>query len=135
MVLYQKVIKIWHHTDLQIKNCLKKLLMLMDQVVYAKSVLFLHRVEWLCMDLLCTNLQPAPKHLLINLLTINYLSMSYRLLFIPVNFPSTYILDRYGLRCDVTIGFLLSTIGLWLRCLINYNFWFVIAGQTLLALG
>lgn len=55
----------------------------------------------------------------INLLTINYLTMSYCMLFLPVNFPSTYILDRFGLRVGVFIGILLSVLGLWLRCLIN----------------
>ena len=33
-------------------------------MVYAKFILFLHRAEWLCMDLLCTYLRPTPKHLL-----------------------------------------------------------------------
>ena len=71
----------------------------------------------------------------VRLLTINYLSMSYCLLFLPMNFPSTYILDRFGLRVGITLGIAITVVGLWLRCLINKSFLFVVVGQTLLGIG
>ena len=71
----------------------------------------------------------------VDLITINYLTFSYMLWYIPMNFPSTYVLDKYGLRTGVIVGFTLQVCGFWLRCLINRSFWFVLAGQTLSAIG
>jgi len=56
-------------------------------------------------------------------------------IFVPMNFPSTFVLDRYGLRVGVIVGMILLVIGLWIRVLINYSFWYVIAGQTVLAIS
>ena len=50
-----------------------------------------------------------------------------------MNFPSVLALDKYGLRVGVLIGIFGTTAGLWLRCLIQQSFWFVIAGQTVVA--
>ncbi len=55
--------------------------------------------------------------------------------FLPVNFPSVSIINKWGLRYGIIIGITLTTIGLWLRCLINIHFIFVIIGQTLLAIA
>ena len=87
---------------------------------------------WICFSPIFDLLQSVYG---VSLLTINYLSMSYCLLFIPVNFPSTYILDKYGLRFGIIVGLIFTTVGLWMRCLINRSFWFVVAGQTLLGIG
>ena len=62
------------------------------------------------------------------MLAVNYLSMSFMMLFLPMNFPSVLALDKYGLRVGVLIGIFGTTAGLWLRCLIQQSFWFVIAG-------
>ena len=64
----------------------------------------------------------------VNLLTVNYISMSFTLFFVPMNFPASVILDRYGLRTGLIIGMVATTVGLWLKCLINKSFWYVIAG-------
>jgi uncharacterized membrane protein YfcA len=46
------------------------------------------------------------------------------------------VLDRKnGLYRGVVIGMILTTGGLWLKCLINESFIYVIVGQTLLAAG
>ncbi|CDW72822.1 major facilitator superfamily protein [Stylonychia lemnae] len=55
--------------------------------------------------------------------------------YLPVNFPSVYALDKWGSRYGVLIGIFLTTVGLWLRCLINYNFIWAIIGQTVLAIA
>ena len=54
----------------------------------------------------------------VNLLTVNYLSMSFMMFFLPLNFPSVIALDKYGLRVGVIIGITGTSLGLWLRCLI-----------------
>lgn len=64
----------------------------------------------------------------VNLLTVNYLSMSFTLFYIPMNFPASVVLDRYGLRTGVIIGIVGTTVGLWFKCLINESFWYVLAG-------
>jgi fucose permease len=50
------------------------------------------------------------------------------IMFVPMNFPSVFALDKYGLRIGVCLGIVLTTVGLWLRCLINKSFWMVIVG-------
>ncbi len=64
----------------------------------------------------------------VQLITINYLSLSFMLFYLPMNFPSTYILDKYGLRIGICIGIVFTTVGLWMRCLVNSSFWWVVMG-------
>lgn len=66
---------------------------------------------------------------------INYMFLSFFIAFIPVNFPSVHALDKYGLRVGLLIGIIMTTVGLWMRCLIHYNFTWVIIGQTIIAIG
>ena len=63
------------------------------------------------------------------------MSQSFMIMFVPMNFPSVAALDIWGLRTGVLIGIGLTTLGLWLRCLINTNFIFAIVGQTVMAIG
>ena len=67
------------------------------------------------------------------LLTVNYLSMSFMMFFLPFNFPAVIALDRYGLRVGVLVGIIGTTLGLWIRCFIEKSFWSVIIGQTIIA--
>lgn len=55
--------------------------------------------------------------------------------FIPINFPSVAVLDRYGLRAGVTLGMGLTVVGIWLRCLINVDMTYAVVGQTIMAIG
>ena len=57
------------------------------------------------------------------------------LLYLPFNFPSVYIVNNYGLRAATIFGIGLTTIGYWLRCLINNNFYTCLFGQTFMAIG
>ena len=63
------------------------------------------------------------------------MSFIYMAAFLPCNFPAAIVLDKYGLRVGLLLGTLLTTIGLWLRCLINISFWFPFIGQTLMGIG
>lgn len=89
-------------------------------------------LSWICFAPIFDLLQEVYG---LKLLTINYMSMSYCLLFLPMNFPSTYVLDKYGLRVGVVVGFFIQALGMWCRCLVNKFFWFVVMGQTLTAIG
>ena len=55
--------------------------------------------------------------------------------FIPVNFPSTSVLDNYGLRVGIALGMGLTTLGIWFRCLMGHSIFYAVAGQTIMALG
>ena len=66
---------------------------------------------------------------------INYLSQSFMLVYIPVNQPSVAAIDKKGLRFGMILGITFTTIGLWMKCLINYSFIYVIVGQTIIAIG
>ena len=56
-------------------------------------------------------------------------------MYILANIPSVYIVERYGLRVSTIIGISLSTLGLWIRCLINFNYYTCLAGQIIIAIG
>lgn len=56
-------------------------------------------------------------------------------MFVPINFPSVFALDQWGLRIGVLVGMALTTFGLMLRCLINYSFLYAIIGQTIMSIG
>ena len=66
---------------------------------------------------------------------INYLSQSFMLMYIPMNQPSVLALDRVGLRYGMIIGMIMTTIGMWLKCMINISFTYVVVGQTIIAMG
>lgn len=52
-----------------------------------------------------------------------------------MNFPSVAVLDKYGLWWGIGFGMVTTTVGLWVRCLINEGFAFAIIGQTIMAIG
>ena len=52
----------------------------------------------------------------------------YMGIFIIVNFPSNYVLDRGGLRIGVLTGVILTVVGMWTKCLINKSFNYVFLG-------
>jgi hypothetical protein len=60
---------------------------------------------------------------------------SYLILYVPMNFPSVTVLDKWGLHIGVGIGIGMTTLGLWIRCLTNFSFAFSVIGQTIMALG
>ncbi len=63
------------------------------------------------------------------------MSLSYMVVFPFVNFPAVSILDKWGLRVGVSIGITLTTLGMWIRCLINVNYAYVLVGQTIMAIA
>lgn len=41
------------------------------------------------------------------------------ILFLPAQYPASLIMNKFGLRFGLTLGIVLTTVGAWLRCLIN----------------
>ncbi len=66
---------------------------------------------------------------------INYLSQSFMLAYPIMNQPAVWAIDRIGLKFGLSIGIGMTTVGLWLKFLINDSFTFVIVGQTIVAMG
>ena len=66
----------------------------------------------------------------INLLTLVYVAVSLLL-----NFPSNFIFDKLGCRVGIILGTTFSLLGMWIKTLVNHNFWLLIVGQTLAAIG
>ena len=57
------------------------------------------------------------------------------LIYVFVNFPSNWVLDVKGVRNGIMIGAILTSIGAAIRCLVFANFYLVILGQLLCAIG
>ena len=68
---------------------------------------------------------------------VNWLSMVYMICYIPLVFPSMFLLDLKGLRVCVGIGALLTTIGAWIKCTAVHPDRLVLAfvGQTFCAIA
>jgi hypothetical protein len=64
----------------------------------------------------------------VDLFVINYLSFIFLAIYLPANFPSVKIIEKYGTRISLIIGVSLIMIGSWLRVLININFTPLIIG-------
>ena len=69
----------------------------------------------------------------VSLQIVNLMSYSFFALYLPMNFPWVYVVERYGLRSGVVTGIVATAIGLWARCLVNVSFTAVLIGQMILA--
>ena len=68
-------------------------------------------------------------------MVVSLMSYSFQALYLPVNFPSVYVVDKYGLRMGTIFGIVLSTVGLWIRCFVNMNFYTLLVGQIFMGVG
>ena len=71
----------------------------------------------------------------VGILEINLTSAVLVLSQVIFAMPGNYIIDKYGLRTAVVINGLFMIIGAWIRCFINYNFWFVVLGNGISGIG
>lgn len=62
-------------------------------------------------------------------------SLVYMAAFVPVVFPSNYVLDVFGLRSGVLVGTVLTFVGSVVRIGAFWSFNWVLIGQTLAAIG
>ena len=66
----------------------------------------------------------------VSLLTVNFATILIsNVSYIPANFVASYLIDTYGLRFGTIIGGILTTIGLWTRCLCKEGFIYIFIGQ------
>ena len=56
------------------------------------------------------------------------ISLIYMAIFVLFVFPTNYALDKGGLRLGVVLGIFLTALGMWVKCLINTSFFFVLLG-------
>lgn len=61
-------------------------------------------------------------------LIISSSALFYLVLYMPFNFPSNYIVDKYGIKVGMTIGTVLTLIGAWVKIFVNQSFFFVMLG-------
>ena len=68
-------------------------------------------------------------------LATTMLVLPFIILFIPWIFPANYLIDTKGIVIPVYIASVTMILGAWIRILVNTNFYFVIGGQVLMAIG
>ena len=56
-------------------------------------------------------------------------------MFILFNFPSNLVLDKTGLWWGAIVGATFTAVGMCIKALVNYSFWWVYIGQILAAIG
>ena len=68
---------------------------------------------------------------------IDWLSMIYMLVYIPLIFPATWLLDKKGLRLNLICGAFLNALGAWIKCacLSTDRFAVLMFAQTLCAIA
>ena len=64
-------------------------------------------------------------------LVVNLLSNCYLALLLPMNFPCVYFTEKYGLRWATLAGMTIMTLGSWVRCFINQDFYTALVGQCI----
>jgi MFS family permease len=69
----------------------------------------------------------------IELFSINYMSMIYMVMFLPMYWPVVLVTDKYGLRTGLLLGICGTAFGCILRVLINYAFYWAMIGQFFMA--
>ena len=66
---------------------------------------------------------------------VDFLAMSYLLLYLVAALPASYVIDTYGIRVGVGIGAVLALVGGLVKGLFAASFAAVLAGQLVLALA
>lgn len=66
---------------------------------------------------------------------VNMLSLVFMIVFVPITFPSAWLLDHLGLWFGVMVGAVFTMVGAWVRVFGEWNFWPVFGGQVLAAIG
>ena len=66
---------------------------------------------------------------------VSIIPMCYMIVYVLVNFPSNWVLDVKGIKKGIVFGAVLTSVGAAVRCLVATDFWLVIVGQILCAIG
>lgn len=68
-------------------------------------------------------------------LVTSMLVLPFIILFIPCIFPANYLIERVGINVPVYIASVTLLVGAWIRMLVNIDFYFVLGGQIIMAIG
>ena len=68
-------------------------------------------------------------------LMVNLMSYSFMALYLPMNFPCVYVIEKFGLRWGIIGGIASTALGLWVRTLLNHDFMYALIGNIIMALG
>ncbi|MFX0016936.1 MAG: MFS transporter [Promethearchaeota archaeon] len=71
----------------------------------------------------------------VNTDAILLLAASFMIIYIPVNFPACWLIEKYGLKWGTGIGVILTGIFGFLRAFTGTNFLFLLLCQTMVAIG
>ena len=74
----------------------------------------------------------------INTSSFIWLTLVYSLSYIPLNFPSNYLMDKVGLWVPTQIACVASILGAWIRLVTwdnQYGFVWILIGQSLSSVG
>ena len=66
---------------------------------------------------------------------ISSIGVTFMAIYIVVNFPANYAMDKLGLRIGILIGATLTALGMGIKVLINESFYYVMVGQFIAAAG
>ena len=70
-----------------------------------------------------------------SLFNIDFLAMSYMLIYILISFPASYIIDTYGIKTGLSIGAILVGVFSLVKAIFAANFGMVLLGQIGLAVA
>jgi fucose permease len=59
---------------------------------------------------------------------VNTISLVYMGVYLIINFPSNFIIDKYGCRVGVILGTVLTFVGMWIKCFVNKSFSISVVG-------
>lgn len=83
-----------------------------------------------------TAISPLLKNVFnVDALSISLLVLSFTIAFIPFNFPANKLIENYGISWPIRISWISIFLGSFIRLLSPSSFYFILAGQWIMALG
>ncbi|KAM0732151.1 Choline/ethanolamine transporter flvcr2a [Formica fusca] len=115
---------------LEIKIYKKRWLMLILFVLYSAS----NAMQWIQYSIIANIVM---RYYNVSSFLIDMTSMIYMITYIPLIFPASYLLDKFGLRYAVIFGALGTAFGSWIKVfsIATDRFWITFLGQSLVAVS
>lgn len=115
---------------LEIKIYKKRWLMLVLFVLYSAS----NAMQWIQYSIIANIVM---RYYNVSSFLIDMTSMIYMITYIPLIFPASYLLDKFGLRYAVIFGALGTAFGSWIKVfsIATDRFWITFLGQSLVAVS
>ncbi|EFN68013.1 Uncharacterized MFS-type transporter C09D4.1, partial [Camponotus floridanus] len=115
---------------LEIKIYKKRWLMLVLFVLYSAS----NSMQWVQYSIMANIVM---HYYNVSSFLIDMTSMTYMITYIPLIFPASYLLDKFGLRITMICGALGNALGSWIKVfsIATDRFWITFLGQTVVAVS